>query len=105
MEKVWVIKDPDKYLLPQKKRRASAMKDSSLVEKDPSKAYTLSLLFWGVGQNYNDQRGKGLLFQSAMIIFFTGTVVCLFFKDTLVLILRSHEISAACVFILAEILF
>lgn len=105
MEKVWEIKDPDAYLRSRKKSRTSVKKGVPFAGKNPAKAYTLSILFWGVGQNYNDQRGKGLLFQLAMLTFFTGTVVALFFKDALLQLLRSHDISTARVFILAEILF
>ena len=63
LEKVWVIEDPDEQLQRRKARRLTKILAD---EKNPAKAYTLSLLFWGVGQNYNDQRGKGLLFQLAL---------------------------------------
>jgi len=101
MEKVWVVEDPDEQLQRRKTRRlAKVLAD----EKSPARAYTLSLLFWGVGQNYNDQRGKGLLFQLFMLAFCTGAILSLFFKDSLFQFLRSHEISAARVFILVELL-
>ena len=101
MEKVWVVEDPDEELQRRKARRVTKVLAD---EKSPARAYTLSLLFWGVGQNYNDQRGKGLLFQLFMLAFCTGAVLSLFFRDSLLQFLRSHEISAARVFILVELL-
>lgn len=101
MEKVWVVEDPDEELQRRKARRLTKVLAD---EKNPAKAYTLSILFWGVGQNYNDQRGKGLLFQLFMLAFCTGAVLSLFFRDSLLQFLHSHEISAARVFMLVELL-
>jgi TM2 domain-containing membrane protein YozV len=100
MEKVWVVKDPDEQLQRQKAKRLSKILAD---EKSPAKAYSLSLLFWGLGQNYNDQRGKGLLFQLFMLAFITVAALSLFFKDALLQFLLSHEISAARVFIHIEV--
>jgi TM2 domain-containing membrane protein YozV len=103
MEKVWEIKDPDQYFQPRKTRRMT--KGLSLLdEKNPARAYTLSLLIWGVGQNYNDQRGKGLLFQLSLIFVFVGTGLSVFFQDFLLQFLRAHEISTARAFLFAELL-
>ncbi len=104
MEKVWVIEDPDEQpkFLKTKNITKSLLR---AAEKSPAKAYTLSLFFWGVGQNYNDQRGKGLLFQLFMLAFCTVSVLSLFFKDSLLQFLHSHNISAAQVIILVELLF
>jgi TM2 domain-containing membrane protein YozV len=104
MEKVWVIEDPDEQLQRRRARRTTKVVTPS-DEKSPARAYTLSLFFWGMGQNYNDQRGKGLLFQLLMLAFCTAAVLSLLFMGSLLQFLRSHEISAARVFILAEIVF
>ncbi len=59
MEKVWVIEDPDEYLNPRRTQQIT--EEVSLPdEADPALAYTLSLIFWGIGQLYNGQRAKGL---------------------------------------------
>ncbi len=96
-----MVEDPDEQLQRRKARRLTKILAD---EKSPARAYTLSLLFWGVGQNYNDQRGKGLLFQLFMLAFCTGAVLSIFFRDPLLQFLRSHDFSAARVFILVELL-
>jgi len=103
-EKIWEIKNPEEYLRPQKKQRPTR-ETVRLVEKNPARAYTLSLFFWGVGQNYNDQRGKGLFFQLALIGLFVAAVLFAVFKDSFLLFLGSHEISASQSFLFAEVLF
>lgn len=103
-EKVWEIKNPEEYLKPQKKRRA-AREAVRINEKDPGRAYTLSLFFWGVGQNYNDQRGKGLFFQVSLIGLFVGGVLFIIFNEPFLRFLSSHEVSASQSFLTAEILF
>jgi TM2 domain-containing membrane protein YozV len=102
MEKVWEIKNPAEYLKPRKTRSLTG--PPRREEKNPARAYTLSLLIWGMGQNYNDQRGKGLLFQLSMIFFCTAVVLAVFFFDLLIRTLRSYGMSAAHAFILAEAL-
>jgi TM2 domain-containing membrane protein YozV len=104
MEKIWEIKDPDQYLQPRKTKRETKGLPP-LDEKNPARAYTLSLLVWGVGQNYNDQRGKGLLFLLSLIFVFVGVGLSVFFQDSLLHFLRTHGIPAARAFLLAELLF
>ncbi len=99
MEKVWEIKNPNEYLKTKKRRTRE-----NSVERNPARAYTLSLLFWGLGQNYNDQRGKGLLFNIAMIGMYVGTGLFFVFEDSFFNFLRAHEISASQSFLFAEVL-
>lgn len=74
-------------------------------EKNPARAYTLSLFLWGGGQIYSGQRRKGLLFRLFMIVFFIGTVLSLFYGKELLTLLRAYGISHADAFLSAEILF
>jgi TM2 domain-containing membrane protein YozV len=104
MVKVWVIQDPDEQLQGHKTRRLT--KEALPSDgKNPAAAYSLSMLCWGAGQIYNDQRGKGLLFLFTMIIFFTGTVLSLVYGKSLLQVLRSHKFSVVDVFLIAELLF
>ncbi len=103
MEKVWVIKDPDQYLYPRHVKRITKGLPFA-DEKNPARAYTLSLFFWGGGQNYNDQWGKGLLFQVLMIIFLTGTVLTFVYRNDMLRLLQTLQISNAEAFIAAELL-
>jgi len=104
MDKVWEIKDPDQYLKPQKKPRITRELTPS-TENNPARAYTLSLFFWGGGQSYNDQRGKGLLFQLSLIFLCIGIALSLVFFGSLVHFFRLHGISNADAFLGTEVLF
>ncbi len=99
MEKVWEIKNPNEYF----KTKNLRPRENS-VERNPARAYTLSLLFWGLGQNYNDQRGKGLLFNIAMLGMYVGVGLFFVFEDSLFDFLRAHEISASQTFLFAEVM-
>jgi TM2 domain-containing membrane protein YozV len=104
MEKVWVIQDPDEQIQGYKTRRLTQETLPS-DGKNPAAAYSLSIIFWGGGQIYNDQRAKGLLFLFTMIILFTGTVLSFVYWEDLHQVLLSHKIAVANVFIIAELLF
>ena len=104
MDKVWVIQDPDEQLKGYKTRRLTRETLPS-DGKNPAAAYSLSIIFWGGGQIYNDQRGKGLLFLFTMIILFAGTVLSFVYGEYLVQVLLSHKISIADFFLIAEFLF
>ncbi len=105
MEKVWEIKNPEEYLKPRERKQPARETTTRLDLKNPARAYTLSLFFWGVGQNYNDERGKGLLFQLAMIGLFVSIVLSVVFGDSVLDFLRSHQIGASQSFLVAELLF
>ncbi len=101
MEKVWEIKDPESYLKPRKtKRRRQAR-----VEKNPARAYTLSLLWWGSGQSYNEEHGKALVLQVLLIALIVGAVVAVIYSDHLLPFLQTHNIAPSQSFLFAEILF
>src|SRR5512147_936174 len=102
MEKVWVIADPDEYLNPRRTQRIT--EEESPVEKDPALAYSLSLLFWGVGQLYNGQRAKGLNY-ICLAVYANALAVLLFmFQEELPLYLRFFSISPAQTVLAAELL-
>lgn len=103
MEKVWEIKDPDALLRSMKTKRVR--KEMPLSdEKDPAKAYTLSLFLWGSGQVHNDQPVKGVAFLSFMVVIFIGTFAAILFQAPLLLHLRSRGTSLADAFLSAEVL-
>lgn len=101
MEKIWEIKDPEQYFR-KKKRKTRELPPA--IQKNPARAYTLSLFFWGGGQTYNEQRGKGVLLQLLLIMFCVGIALSLFYGKPLLEFLRSHGISNADAFLGAEAL-
>ena len=104
MEKIWEIKDPDEYLKPRKpaQRRSAA---SLRIEKDPARAYTLSLCWWGAGQSYNEEYGKSLFVQVLLIMLFVASILAVLFNDRLQFFLQAHHIPPSQSFLFAEILF
>jgi len=104
MEKIWVIHDPDEQLQGHKTRRLT--KEALPSDgKNPAAAYSLSMICWGAGQLYNDQRGKGLLFLFTLIIFIMGTILSLVYGKFLLHVLGSYKFSVADDFLAAELLF
>ena len=103
MDKVWEIKDPDKYLKPRKAAKRAAGPPG--IGKNPARAYTLSLLLWGAGQSYNEEHGKALVFQVLLIALLVGTVAAVIFSDRLLLFLQAHQIPPSRSFLSIEILF
>ena len=104
MEKVWVIRDPDELLQGHKTRRLT--KEALPSDgKSPAAAYSLSMICWGAGQLYNNQRMKGLLFLFAMIVFFIGAILSLMYMNPLLQVMSSYKYSVADVFLMAELLF
>ena len=74
MEKVWVVRDPDEEPDSRKTKLIREEEPPSRVERSPATAYTLSTLFWGGGQLYNGEIGKGLLFLLSMLLLTAGAV-------------------------------
>ncbi len=97
MEKVWEIKDPDSYL------KRKIRKKPPVVEKDPAKAYSLSLLYWGGGQLYNDEIGKGAVFLTTMVLLLTGAVLVVTNYGMLLRTLRENGDSLSDLFLALEI--
>jgi TM2 domain-containing membrane protein YozV len=103
MEKVWVIRDPHEQLQGHKTRRLS--KEALPSDgKNPASAYSLSIICWGAGQFYNNQRGKGALFFFTMLIFFTGIFLSFLYVKFLLQVLGTYKFSVADVFLAAELL-
>jgi hypothetical protein len=102
MDKVWEIKDPAEYLKP---RKAGQQRAVPRIERNPARAYTLSLLLWGTGQSYNEEHGKALVLEVLLIALVVGTVVALIFSEHLLLFLQARQISSSQTFLFLELLF
>lgn len=102
MEKVWEIKSPPRH--PKPARTSPSRETAPRIEKDPARAYTLSLLFWGAGQGYNEEHGKALAFQILLVAVIVNVVLAGLFFNRLVLFLQSARISLSASFLAAEIL-
>jgi len=94
MDKVWVIENPDEYLKPRRTQRLTK-ELPPLNERDPALAYTLSLLFWGVGQLYNKQRTKGLSYVCLMLYVSAAALLAFMFDHNIPSYLRFYGISPA----------
>jgi TM2 domain-containing membrane protein YozV len=104
-EKIWEIKDPDSYSkIGGKKRTTGETAQPARDEKDPAKAYSRSVFIWGAGQNYNGEYGKSLAFMLLMVAVCLGAGLVLFFRDALLLYLKTVRIPFADAFLAAEIL-
>jgi TM2 domain-containing membrane protein YozV len=101
MDKVWEIKNPEEYLKSSKAKRPQAPR----VERNPARAYTLSLLLWGAGQSYNKDHGKALALQLLLLALAVGTVVAAIFNDRLLLFLQASHIPPSQSFLFVESLF
>ena len=103
MEKVWEIQDPDE--LPRKREAKPAKQpEPARDERDPAKAYSLSVFVWGLGQLYTDQIVKGAAFMVLMLLFVAGTVLSLSFWDTVLVFLVMRDLSLAGAFLDLEVL-
>jgi len=104
-EKIWEIKDPDSYTKSGRKKQATReTAQPAREEKDPAKAYSRSVFIWGAGQNYNGEYGKSLAFMLLMFALCLGAGLALFFRDALLLYLKTVRIPFADAFLAAEIL-
>ncbi|MEJ2245437.1 MAG: hypothetical protein P8Y80_05020 [Acidobacteriota bacterium] len=102
MDKVWVIKNP--YELPRNRGAGRMQPEAPLSdEKNPAKAYSWSVLFWGGSRFYNNQVVKGLSFLSLMVAFYAGTVLTVLSWRGIVEFLRDHGLSVS-VFLLAALM-
>jgi TM2 domain-containing membrane protein YozV len=104
MEKVWVVRDPDEEF---EDRKTKVMKEEvpPPAGKDPAAAYSLSTFFWGGGQIYNGETGKGLLFLLSMFLLIAGAVSSLLYRHPLVQWVRERGILLADIFLVLEVLF
>lgn len=73
------------------------------MEKDPAEAYSRSMLYWGGGQFYNDEVGKGTTFLITGVLLIAAVVLLIIYRWELVDILRSRKISVSDAFLAAEI--
>lgn len=103
MEKVWEIKDPEAYL--RGKKAPSGPRPAAREQKDPARAYNLSMFYWGGGQLYNDQLRKGGVFMVLMLLMFGGTVLGIIYRVELDQFLLGHGIARSRTFLAAEFLF
>lgn len=104
MEKIWEIKDPDEYL---KRRKSGRSRETPAprVERNPARAYSLSLIFWGAGQSYNEEHGKALAFQVLLIALIVVAVLAAIFSGRLVSFLEAGHIPRSQAFLFFEFLF
>ncbi len=96
-DKVWEIRDSgEKRLFVDETKKARTVRRPE--QKNPAIAFSLSLLFWGGGQFYNDQVGRGVLFFLLMIIYSTVIFVLVFARETVAGYLSYERISMDTVF-------
>ncbi len=97
-EKVWEIKDPDTYL----RKKTRVRKGLPVDLKNPAKACSLSLLYWGGGQLYNDQIGKGAVLLIMMVLLLVFAVLGATNFEELLKFLHESKISLSDAFLYLE---
>ena len=102
MDKVWEIKDPDAYL--RKKKAHSGPRPAPAEQKDPARAYSLSIFYWGGGQLYNDQLVKGTAFLVSLLLVTAGIVLFAIYNEELLRFLRERGVSLSDAFFTGEVL-
>lgn len=102
MDKVWEIKDPEAYL--KKQKTPSSSRPAPAAQKDPARAYSLSMFYWGGGQLYNDQLVKGAVFLVSLLLVTAGIVLFAIYDDELLQFLREHGISLSDAFLGGEVM-
>jgi len=100
MDKVWEIKDPASYL----RKKPTGPRPTPREEKDPSKAYNLSMFYWGGGQLYNDQLVKGAVFLVSQALVLAGAVLFVIYDNELLRFLRASGASLSSMFLGGEAL-
>ena len=100
MEKVWEIKDPESYL----RKKPTGPRPAPREEKDPSKAYNLSMFYWGGGQLYNDQLVKGAVFLVSQALVLAGAVLFVIYDHELLRFLRASGPPLSSMFLVGEAL-
>ncbi|HEY6010825.1 MAG TPA: hypothetical protein VIX18_05085 [Nitrospirota bacterium] len=100
MDKVWEIKDPDTYL----RKKPRGKRPTPGVQKDPARAYSLSMFWWGIGQFYNDQIWKGTAFFIAAVVLLFSTALLAVYHEGALQFLRDQGASIATAFLFAEAL-
>lgn len=94
MDKVWVIPGPDR-LLHDMKTKLDQPEPFIQAEKNPAKAYSWSVLFWGGGQFYNNRILKGLSLFFLTAAFYTGIVITVVFWTGIVRFLHDRGMSVS----------
>jgi hypothetical protein len=102
MEKVWEIKNPEAYL--RGKKPPYGPRPAPADQKDPAKAYNLSMFYWGGGQLYNDQLRKGGIFMVLMLLVFGGTIMGIIYRVELDQFLLGRGITRSRMFLSSEML-
>lgn len=94
MDRAWIIRDSSEPLLRSKDKLTQS--DSPVSnEKNPAKAYSWSVLFWGAGHLYNNQILKGLSFLFLMGVSYTGIVMTVLFWTEIVSFLQNRGRSVS----------
>ena len=79
-QRVWLIEDnPEKQVSTPKinESNISTFQQKSTKERNPSLAYSLSIIIWGCGQFYNRQWRLGIMFLLYMINFYLSMIIAI----------------------------
>jgi hypothetical protein len=85
-KKVWVIEDSSKNQVSATKIRQtniSTFKQKNTEQRNPSLAYSLSIIIWGCGQFYNRQWKLGILFLLFMINFYLFMIIVIMYWESI----------------------
>ncbi len=95
---VWKIDDPNAWSTSHETAPRTATHPLG-IKKNPALAFSLSLLFWGSGQLYNQQRAVGILFFLLMINFYMALGLIIIYWEFMISFLKTVLITPSEVFI------
>lgn len=101
-KKVWVIEDsPGQVSLIQKSQKnIPTIKQKRSEQRNPSLAYSLSIIIWGCGQFYNKQWKSGVLFFLLMIMFYAFMGITVTFWESITSSFESVYVNRSATFLI-----
>jgi TM2 domain-containing membrane protein YozV len=97
-QKVWVIEDShEEQVLSNKisQKILSKLQQSSVKQRSPSLAYSLSIIIWGCGQFYNRQWKLGILFLLFMINYYSFMSIIFMYWERITSTFESMNLDCA----------
>ena len=106
-KKVWVIEDSPGpvSLTPKSKKNIPTFKQKGSEQRNPSLAYSLSIIIWGCGQFYNKQWRYGVLFFLFMIMFYASMGIAVIYWESIASSFESVYINRSTTFLIVSFLY
>jgi len=107
-KKIWVIEDsPEKQVSATRTSQTniSTFQQKNTEQRNPSLAYSLSIIIWGCGQFYNKQWRSGTLFFLFMIMFYAFMGIAVMNWESIASVFESVYVNRSEAFIILSIFY